>query len=250
MKGETFLLPTDVAVFWVLQHVFNSDPRVSVDTAKRALRKVMELHMSAETIEVVFSASRPLRSLHREVVVTYRDTLAIEVKRMEANRSLHPGAPIKSPWTVGRKNPTKLLRCVDELLDFTAGQSQVDVRKLDKIFLVGDWCKRSIMHHIMKINVYVPGDDRVRRNALKVPGLVQLVGRQANCRRIDDALENLFGHQQQKKRKRDMEYNYMTEALSDCYRLLNKRKFEPSDVGIVERMVAEVQLIPNANKFL
>ena len=192
-------LPILVAIYWCLRQLLGADPRVPCALGLTKLVRVLtyaECALAGTTVTPEAMAALRARYLALpraertvsipvlEAVVDLYTEAAKRVAETEARTGIRP----KSEWTVGRKGPAQLRDYTGALLAHVRSKASVgdtvDVPGLISVHGLGVWCVTSILHYVLDLPVYVPGDSRVGANARRCTPLAEAVraftGRAAN----------------------------------------------------------------------
>lgn len=195
----THTLPILVAIYWCLRQLLGADPRVPCALGLTKLVRVLtyaECALAGTTVTPEAMAAlrarylalpRAERTVSMPVLEAVVDLYAEEAKRVAETEAL-TGVRPKSEWTVGRKGPAQLRDYTGALLAHVRSKASVgdtvDVPGLLAVHGLGVWCVTSILHYVLDLPVYVPGDSRVGANARRCTPLAEAVraftGRAAN----------------------------------------------------------------------
>ena len=267
----THTLPTPVAIYWCLRQLLGADPRMPCALGLTKLVCVLtyaECTLAATTVTPeamvalrarYMALPRAERTVSIPVLEAVVDLYAAEAKRVAETEAL-TGVRPKSEWTVGRKGPAQLRDYTGALLAHVRSKAgvgdTVDVPGLLAVHGLGVWCVTSILHYVLDLPVYVPGDSRVGANARRCMPLAEAVrtytNRAANKKfrneDVDAYLLATFGGDRapcpkpRRKRKRGggvpvqmrchacVACLTMGEALRRMYECLNTPKVSPAVV--------------------
>lgn len=243
----SYTLPIAVAIFWCLRQILGADPRVSCERAFSELMRVLT-HVECSLTDTVVTPEEITRMRARYLALPRAQrTVSIDVlealvkfyteiaARMEADEA-HTGVRPKSSWTVGRKSPGRLRDCTRSILEHVRNPQMtrggmVDVQGLIAVKWMGVWCVASILHYVLDVPVYVPGDSRVCSNAKRCDGLVAAVrafrdrpsDKAIRCEDLDAYLLTKYGSERamctnprRRKRKRGCDETTRCDACVAC----------------------------------
>lgn len=235
-------LPVEVLRFWAVRQIFGADPKVPAKVARNAMYAALKLSVPEDDLRRMFEEEPRQRRMTEAQMMTFLEKLEDEAKLQEAGLA-------KSSWTVGRKNPRIQLdyfRSLEQFLRQHEGEAgdepHADVAELQaNVHGIGPWGQFSIMHHVLRLNYMVPGDSRVKKNALRCSYIGENLGDEASAPEVDDFLIRRFGKpcgsgqtptgRRCKKRKGNCrDCLFMTERLREWYATLNRENVTTSEL--------------------
>ena len=182
-----YRLKKENATYWLIRQIVGADPRVSTERAIEYMKKLLRIYQNEEDVNDEMSKPR------QERTITKHGLLKI-IQHLQATDESQ-----KRTWTIGRKSPRKLAEYFESVLSYvhvsqtSTDDDTISLKNCDEIKGIGTWCKFSILHHILNVPVYVPGDSRVYKNGLKSKSLRELLGSDNTMNDFDCMLCERFG---------------------------------------------------------
>lgn len=231
------LISKPCAAYWLMRQIIGADPRVSVHRARDFMMQLLCVYQTEDSAKEEMSNAPLQRTIPMLALSQIIEKLRLAHSSKDEERK---------KWTIGRKGPHRLAEYATSVFEYVqaAPCEMMSIQDCDdKVKGIGPWSKFSILHHVVRAPVYVPGDSRVYRNALKSVSLVTMLGETPTQDQVDYLLCSRFGNLDKakckhvsKKRKRHRwceECASLTPKLRVVYETLNKEQLSNEEA---ERM--------------